>query len=628
MNTIRSIALLLTLGSLSAMPRAQNLDGPYWSEYPVPTAGVTSFRSIGSTGVIQSPTDMHFFSGITRQWVVQPVSAAATFQIANSYCIAQDGTTFHGFASRNGAVRTLVGSPAATLNIGSASSSWIAYVQDGNTIYGWSAFHGEWLPLPLANPPQQVLLGSHALLVVAAGTAYAMSPYFGTWVAEPVPAGGTYSTFNAGAIGRWAGPDEVRAFSAYQNTWSTAPFAGAATATVVDKEGYALVQTGFGADTLAFSALRGSFQQLPTGPGTTWFTGPDVAVAVTPSATFGYAPGVDAFVALPPVTLAQPLSLAQGRFGCYALIDTGSSVLAFHGLTGATATAPAYAPNYSYAVGDAAAFVGAPAGGGIVYSALRNEWAVAPVTGPVSATAMFESVMLATGTDFVGYSARTGTFSALPANGSLQTQAAGSLAAVVGSNSLDVYDPVLARWNHIDTAAAPTLSVFRLTGVGHDGATGYGYSLFSNTWDTVALQGAITQSSANSSIGFIRTASHFYLYTANGSLSNLGRFPEFSRFVVRGGNYESLQVAAPGAFVVQAIGNPIEVPSPYGTLRVDLGTADLRFLGLVPASGVQRTVYPLPVDPAFAGLTVCVQDAVLTPSGGIYLTNAQQPYVW
>lgn len=624
-HSLRVVAATFLLAGAAA---AQNFDGPYWTEYPNPTAGISQFRTIGETGLIQTPVGYHFYSGITRKWTQLATTGTTTFQIANKYAIVQSGTTFHAFCSRTGEVATLTANAGATLQFGSANASWACYVLDGNRVHGFTAFFGQWVTLNLSAPPTAVSLSPHAVVAVDGTTAYGLSTYYGNWVAEPVRAGGTYTPNNAGVLGVWAAPDEVKGFSAYQNTWASAAFAGAPTAQIVNQEGYALLSSGAGADVLAFSTMRGSFQQLTLGPGTTLLTGPNSAILAGINATFGYAPGVDGFVLLPFLTLALPLAVSQSRFGAFAMMDTGTSLVAFSGLDGSVSTCPAYAASATFSLGDTAGYASFPGGGGYAYSALTNDWTPAPTNAPVVVTPMFETVMLTSPTDYHAFSARKNAWHSIPSNGTLQANTQAALAFVIGANDVKAYDPVLGRWQPQATTAAPIASTNRLTGLVHDGTTGYGYSLFSNVWDSIPLQGAVTAASASSSLASIRTTTHVYMFTANGSMSNFSRFPEFSRFLVRGGVYGSLQAAEPGCLIAQGIGTEVELPSPFGTLRVDLNTADVRFLGFVPASGVLRTLYTIPNDPAFVGVPIAFQDAVFTPQGSVYLTNGQVPYIW
>lgn len=613
---------------LACVGPAQNFDGPYWTELPNPAAGISQFRTIGTTGLIQTPVGYHFYSGITRKWIQMATSGTTSFQIANGYAIVQAGTTFHAFCSRTGEVATLNANPGATLQFGSANASWACYVLDGNTVHGFTAFHGQWVAQSLSAAPSAVALGPHSVVAVDGTTAYGFSAYYGTWVPETVRAGGTWTANNAGTLATWSAPDEVKGFSAYQNTWASASFPGAATAQVVNQEGYAMLSVGAGADVLAYSTMRGSFERLTLGPGTTVLTGPNSAIFAGPISTFGYAPGVDAFVPLPFLTLALPIAVAQSRFGACALMDTGTNFVAFNGLDGTVSTCPAYTTNATFTLGDLAGYVTFPSGGGYAWSALTNAWTASPTNAPVVVTPMFESIMLTTPTDYLAFSARQNAWHGIPSNGLLQANTQASLAMVVGANSVSAYDPVVGRWETQTTTNAPTSSTNRLTGLVHDGTTGYGYSLYTNVWDSIPLQGTVTAANASSSLASIRTSSHVYMFTANGSLSNFSRFPEFSRFLVRGGVYGSLQAAEPGSLVAQGIGTEIEVPSPYGTLRVDLNTADVRFLGFVPASGVLRTTYTIPDDPAFVGVPIAFQDAVFTPLGSVYLTNGQVPFIW
>ena len=142
MNLRKTLLAVAASACLAATGITQNPDGPYWNEYPIP-AGMTAYNVLGSVVALEAPNAIHLYSGQLRKWTVQPVGNAPTLSITNSYCIIQDGTKIHGYSSRTGKVETLNVSATAALHVGSLSSSWVAVVVDGTTIYGWSGFYGE-----------------------------------------------------------------------------------------------------------------------------------------------------------------------------------------------------------------------------------------------------------------------------------------------------------------------------------------------------------------------------------------------------------------------------------------------------------------------------------------------------
>lgn len=621
----------LALMLLTPLAAAQAADGPYWTRYAKP-ANATGFQMLGSAFVIESPTQVHFYSGQHRTWSVLPVTAPQPAIVTNSYAIVQDGNTFHAFSTRSGQVASLtpanIGSP---LTVGSVSSSWVCYVLDGGTVYAYSGFHGQWVPLQLQGSLQYAGIGSHAVTIVDGQNAYGFSAFHGTWVATPVAAGGVWSSFRNGGIGRFSGPDEVKAFSAYSNTWASAAWPQAGSATVTALDAVCMFDNGTGVDYLAFGVLHGTLvRQQMAGP-VTMLTGPELAVLHGANGTFGFAPGLDAFVQLPNVATAADITVAGGSFGAYALLDTGTSVVAFCGLTGNTATCPVY-DSYQWTLGETVAFGrGAVSNTNQAYSALLDRWVQEPTgQAPVTVRPMYEAVLVEFAAGLTAFSSRTGTWSPLATSfTAIVHQTSGTLCGVLSNNGIDTFDPVLGRWQHQATAAPPQMLVWRLTGIAHDGSTGYGYSLFTNAWEAMPAQGAITGYRANSSIGCFETATDYYVFTASGSLSNFARFPEFSRFLVRGTLLVQLQTGEPNSLVFGLIGfHPAELPTPYGVLRVDPNLCAVLGYGTIPSDRTLRPSFAVPNITALNGLRLCLQDFVIEPSGRAFLTNGLQPFLW
>lgn len=607
---------------------AQTPDGPYWSEYPRP-ANMTNFRSIGSLAMIETPTEFHLYSGLHRRWIVQPVSFPVVLGVANRYCLFQDGTTIYGFSTLSGKVAALPTSGSATVNIGSASSSWTAYVVDGNTVYGWSAFFGEWKPLTIQGTLQGPGIGSHSLSCADNQNVYAFSAFYGDWVATPNRGIASLLTWRNGCVATFAAPDEVRAFSVYRNAWVTnTTFASPSTAIFSgNRDGYAMLSNNSDSDVLWFSALGGVFTETHEPAGTTLRLSPNCAVIESPNGLLGYAASSGALVSLPPTQPAPTITMAAGSFGAYAIVDDGVFSYAFSGLTGNVTPMPFWVP-YTYTLGDTAAFATGPAGLGFAYSALRDRWVQAPSDLTTDVRPQFENIIRVTTSGFEGFSARTCTFASLTASGTTAMLTQGAITGVVGTDSIDVYDPVYSRWEHLDTGSSPTFGVHRLVGVGRDATHVHGYSLFTNTWESRPFQGTVTAAVANSSIGYVATTSHYYIWTGNGSLSNYSRFPEFSRFCTIGAPFVHLQCGNPGAFVFGLFSfTGAENNTPFGMLRVDPNPIVLS-LGQVPADGVLRTALQIPNDPGFRGLDLHMQDLVLRPNGTVALSNAQAPFLW
>jgi hypothetical protein len=625
LRTTTSLSLLL-LASAPAI--AQTSDGSYWNEYPRP-ANTTQIRGLGSIVMIETPTDYHFFSGQHRKWDVYPVTAPTLVGVANKQCLWRDGNSVFGYSSFSARVAELPVSPTAVVAMGSLTSSWTSYVVDGNDVWAFSAFFGEWKHLACPQPPTMGI-NSHVVSAFANGTAHAFSAFFGEWVTLPTQGASQVQAWRNGAFAQFTAPDAVAAFSCYTNTWNTIAYPTSGGLTLDARDGYASMSPN-GTDRLWFSALRGVFTTSSLPAGTTTTFGPAVALAVTPTGTvYGYAPGTGLVAPIPtnPGNPTPTIAVAAGSFGACALIDDGAVLTGFSGLRGTSTMAPAYVtPTFTMA--DTAGFVTGPNGEGYAYSALRGNWAVSPTLTASAITGNFECFLRTTATGYQAYSARTGTFADLTSSGGtvvMLTQ--GSILAVRDATGIDAFDARYGRWTRIDTGANPTFGVHRLVGIGQDGTDAFGFSMWSHVWERIPMQGMFQTQNVNSSIAYLQTTSHVYTYTATGSLSTFGRFPEFSRFQVLGQPLQHNQLGNPGAFAIALLSlTAVELPTPFGMLRVDAAPIALP-LGVVPPDGRLWSPIATPDVPALRGLTMFLQDVLLKPNGDIALTNGLAHYLW
>lgn len=621
LHTVHRLLLLSVLATAPAL--AQTSDGAYWNEYPRP-ANTTQIRALGSVVQIETPTAWHFFSGQHRKWIVHPVQSPTLVGLANKQCVWRDGSSVFGYSSFTAQVAELPVSPSAIVNMGSLSSSWTTYVVDGNDVWAFSAFFGEWKHLSCLAPPAMGI-GSHVVTAFDGVRTNAFSAFFGDWVPLATQGASQVSAWRNGAFAMFSTPGAVAAFSCYTNAWTTIGYP--TTGLAIDaRDGFASLSAN-GTDRLWFSVLRGYFtvSSFPAGTITTF--GPTVATMLTPTGElFGYAPGTGVVTSIP-VTAPPFVSVATGSFGALALIDDGATITGFSGLRGTWAVAPGYATP-TFTVGDTAGFATGPNGEGFAYSAIRNEWAQSPTLFPTAIAADFECILRTTTTGFQAYSARTGTFADLTSTGVPVMLAQGSIIGIRDGSGVDVFDPRYCRWVRVNTGPNPTFGVHRLVGIGQDAVNAHGFSLWNYEWEQIPMQGTFTQQTVNSSIAVLQTTTHVYVYSATGSLSTFGRFPEFSRFQVLGQPIQHNQLGNPGAFVIGLFSfTDIEAATPFGVLRVDPAPILLPF-GIVPPNGRLYTPIPMPDDPALRGVTLFMQDALLKPNGDLKLSNGLAHYLW
>jgi len=615
-----ALAPALTLGLC-----AQTNDGSYWNVTTLPP-NLVSVRVLGSLAAAQTTTDVHFFSGMTRQWAAVPISSAATVTITNTFGLVRDGNAISAWSTVDGSVSTLTVSPAATLQVGMASNSWVALVVDGAMAYAFSGFFTDWVQLTTSSTFDTPKLGAHVILLTDATDAYAFSAFHGQWVGTPLPSGVATSSASWFAAALTTA-STVTAYSAYRNTWNQTSFANAATATAFHGDGYSTFLSG--SEVLGFSTLTGNFAQYQAVATPTLTNGPNIAMISDNGTPVGYAPGVDRFVPLLPPA-SGGLRVASNVLGCYAIVDDGVLLQSFHAITGSVQYWVSQ-PTWSFRIGDTCAVAYDPGtGDGVAYSAMLDRWVV--ITNPqpvVAATSTLNAIVLQRANDWLAFSARTGTFTAVANNtGALVAAGVNALAALRDGDRIVALDSRFGEWATQLTGPAPVLSIFRHTGVAHDGASAYGFSLQHGTWETVGIQGGAVQTCrADAALALVQTATHLHLFTGTGSLGHLARVPEFIRSAVRGTGCHLLQNAAPGAIVFRAYAMELaRTPIPgWGTLLLDPSSVFGSSFAVVPASGVLRTVLPIPDSPAFALFGMHVQDLVWPQSGAPFLTNAIAP---
>ena len=372
---------------------------------------------------------------------------------------------------------------------------------------------------------------------------------------------------------------------------------------------------------------RGTFTASSFPGGQTTQFAPSVAVVTAANGdVYGYSPSQAALVSIP---VAQPaaVSLSQGSFGACAVIDDGVTLQAFSGLTGTVAATPFWVPT-TPTLGDTAVFATDANGAGFAYSGIRGQWVQSPSSAASATVADFECILRTVPGGYEAFSARTGTFAPLASTGSVTMLTQGSIMGVVDGTGVDVFDARYGRWVRQSTAGMPTFGVHRLVGVARDGNTAFGFSMWNHAWESIALQGTFSSQNVNSSIAYVQTSSHVYVYTATGSMSTFARFPEFSRFHALGQPLTHNNNGNPGSFVVALLAlSETEAATPFGVLRIDPNPLTIA-LGFVPADGRLYSPLATPDVPALRGLTLFMQDFLLRPNGQFALSNGLAHYLW
>lgn len=612
-------ALLLLASPAGAIPPSN------WTTITLPPNVVSGPDSIGTTVTFQTTTDVHFYSGVTKQWTVQPVTSAGPIFQANDYAVVQDGNLLHGYASHTGVVDTIaVASPVIVS--GPASSSWVTLVADGTQAWGFSAFRGKWVPLTLSQP-NPVMVSNRLIGMLRDGsTVYGFNAQHGTFVPVAADPLANLVVVGEAEIGTAHSPTVFRAFSTQQNTWSVQ--AVPSTASGLQQNEYALVVNG--TSVFACSGITGTVATYnASGPITGLGGAEGVAAFRDGNDVVCYASGTGTFVSVtaPSATLSFDYNLV--------MVKDASGVTPFSGIRGAFGSA--ISGTFALTSNDCIAYADG-ASTDYAYSPILNQWTPAPAGSLAGSPVLVRnSVVLPRPNGYDALSARYGTwvFQSSGSPNSFNAPASGStFLALDGLSVAHVFDARLNRWASLFGAGTLQLAISRHTVMGHDGTFGYGFGQPSGEWYSVPLTGASPIADVASSIGTIEDGGDLHIYSVKGALSHEGRFPEFTQAINLGNTLRLYQVAPAGSALVLMAGiapTRIDLGALLGKLYIDPSVLiTIAWPVLVGASGVLELDFPLPTgQPALVGLQPHLQTFV-QPPGGVtpWLSSSVAPILY
>lgn len=319
-----------------------------------------------------------------------------------------------------------------------------------------------------------------------------------------------------------------------------------------------------------------------------------------------------------------------------ALLDEGTQVTPFSGITGAFgATLPG---NFLFSTSDEIAYA-TDGANSYAYSPILNTWTPAPITLPKQRVPgpqlLWCSAMRAA---IRALSARRGqwVFQAVVVcrASSRRRPAERTFAAVDGvGETLHVFDSRLSRWATVTGQAPLTARISRHTIMAHDGSTAFGFGQPTSEWFAQPLTTAPSSFDTASSIGTVRHGNELSVYCVQGSFSYTGRYPEFTQAVNLGNTMRMHQVAPPNSFLLFLVafgGGYLDVrPAVDGIVFVDpASTTTLFWPQAVDGGGILDMVFPIPNNPAFAGLQLHMQNLVLPPTGQPWLSSSVAPIVF
>ncbi len=613
--------LAIWLGLLSATPVASGQtagDGPYWTSIPTP-ANFVSLQGLGSTIYLRTLTDVSFYSGITHNWTVIPISSP-TVSVFNDYAIVRDGNTIWGYSNRTGQAQAITVTASAVITNGPASSSWICVVRDGATLYGFGAFNGTWAQTTAASSTTTIAAGSYVAVVEDGTNAYAIGAHQGTWVSTPAP-GVTVSA--GGLMGAALDGATMQCFSSRWNTWVSQPFTGTGAPTFKDE--FCFVQSP--GQTVAYSALTNGFTSItyPSGIPSGTIHNRCVLGVISANTITLYAPGTGVTATL--TTPNAPLSQINAEF---ILVDDGAGITAFSGLTGHVS--PYLPGTFTFTLNEDVAYAQGSSGS-FAYSAITGNWTPAPAVTPTQVQTVRNAIILATPTGYEAFAARYDSWSSLvtATPNTFVTSSVGATFCAIDGSTVAAFDTRLGRWNS-KTLAAPFAqgSVWRMTLIVQDGVNLYGFSQLNDVWDQIPFTGPLSQFTANDSIAWARTATDIHVYAPNGSFSTISRFAEFTRMQSRGTPLRLVQTGQVGSQVEMALslGRAFIPLGSLGTVVVDPNQlVGILPLGTIGSSGALDVSILVPTDPSLNGLQIFLQNVVTPPTGPIYVSNGVAPVI-
>jgi len=614
---------LLVLAVLPAAA-AQTADGPYWVDLPLPAGFEGPVTSFGELSVFQTPTAVWCFSAVHRRWTTIPAGAGAPVTVFNKHAVIRDGTAIRCWSTRTEVVASITVSPGAQIFQGPAGTGWVTVVRDGNVCHGYTAYHGlAWVPLTVpAGGPILVSAIDLAGVVYQNTTAWGFSFFHGTWVPTPAPAGATIMT--NGAQGSVAGAARILGFSAHRNTWASTAYAAAGTP--AHQFGYSLWSDG--ASTLFFTGYTGTFSRYTwagAGP-VARFGGSDTVILLDGTTAVGYAAGVGtlATIALP----AGPAPAVQAS-GQVALLQFPDRVIGSSGVRGdfsavLSGVFPTISVNQSVGFAE-----GAPS---FAYSPILNQWFLCPTTGFISAVLVRHTLVIVRGDGYEAFEARTGTWSFQPTApfNVYDANPQGAIFVAFDTDALRVFDAKLGDWVSIATTGTATLNTWRQVVVAQDGLEAFGYSFNTNVWDRFPIQGTVVETKANSAVARVLTTTNLYSYCGVGSLVSWSRYPDHTRFQLRGEPLRFQLVAPAGSSVLFGVSpRGARIPlGPVGTLFIDPNGMALLPWGPVPGAGRLDVAIPLPSDPSWNAVQLHIQALVQPLAGAAWLTNSIAPILF
>jgi hypothetical protein len=608
------LRLLPMLALVSAMPSQGR---PAWTALAQPNGVLPSdVTSIGKLTVCREGTLLHVHSACRREWRTLATSGAATLRLTNDCLLVQDGSTWRAFSAYRGSFEPLQVSPQAQLlnqtgqdndsillvhdagmlhafsgfhgawvgrpvgaGFGWSTQRHVAIVSDGPVLAGMDAYGGQWHDLQVQTPPLQLSTDGTAGLAIGTGEVHAFSANSAAWVSAPALPGATFVRNDDWAL--FYDGSQMLGYSGIQGRFEHAPLG--ASSIVANEDCFTLVDTVHGL--VAYSAIRGAFS-APIAPSTARVRA-SVAVATLADTTavHGYSAAHNSFATL------QLLPTSEEAAGCLAYAIDGTTGIAH------------------------------------CYSGATGQWHTPPPgVLPGAPLVTTTSALLTTTTGVRAFSARSGRFVPLAANGlTLVGNSSSAVSGAWNSTDLHAFDARAERWISLGRSSSTPLilQIWRTAMFAVDGTVAVGFGAQDGTWATVPMPGPYVTGRANSESSRIVTPNHVIAHAALAELASYAQFPEFRRVQPAGATFRLSLPLRAGDLALLA-GGVLGAPTPVagiGTLQLDQGS--ITSLLVLPTPGQDRAIItlPIPPNPALVGGEWAFQALVAPLVGSAYLTG-------
>jgi len=448
-------------------------------------------------------------------------------------------------------------------------------------------------------------------------TTAAVSAHFGNYV--PVKTTGSVTIGARGLCGTARDSKYVHCFSAYRNQWTSIPVGGTAAVTnPPSRASYIVIDDG---SSLTFYSAMTATTQTITVPSTAQLSlSDDVAVITIPGAPLVH---VYSGIAGTLVTRSIPAARTMTLRRYLATFEHAGGVDVFSAPLGKFAATLSGTYTVASDLSVAAATSGTtPA---YAYSALTNQWSKVPASVPnatVHPTWCSVCIVDPAG-GLYGFSAQTGKWASVKAPKADATFQTGAMFVARSGARLDTFNPRDTVWRTVNTGTSVnSVTCFDQALLAQRGTDLWAYSMYSDHWSKRTLASAPVGTQVRDELLIAYDANTLHVFGASDQLSNVAIFPYYWRVLARGGPLTyHLAGHANDLSVFLLNVNSIDVPLPFGRLRVDLAGAMLFPLLPMPAEGIQRLPMIVPDVPSLVGVTVWAQ-AVVIDSSSLYLTNA------